>query len=514
MTKTKLTDQNRRKFYVYLAVILGITLFIYFPSFSHLLRSETYTFFLNTLEHNSIIEIFNHNMFNGYLPGDTWLFRPFLYAMLGLEMKLFGFQYTLWHVTAFCLHALVAACLFRLLWAIKPGILALLFTLVFAVGYVSINTILYVQIASYSVFLALLLTGLFYVYRGAKYGKGSDIIIALTCMFVASLFYELGIVFLALTGVFLWGRRSKIVRKEWKYVLLAILIIWPAAFAAQKILNPNALIVAEFNILSNIEGIIYGIVKAPSIASTWLFQIALPSAWGLIPIGFLEGHPANFERLPLNWLLIPNVIALGALAYLLYPKRQPDNKSTVSIPFKLLIGLMLCAFMLVTSIFRAASRGVDSYILVINSNADTFLLLLIILLYILFALRKFTVKHTTYISLTLLFFIALSGFKVFTVNCEINQVEQPTKAYLSEVNSFVELHQNEPDFSFVTTAASYRLQKNMTLHLWRHDQLGQITWHHHTVPQILHHEYWDEENPKYTLRYNGEQLIEARGRKP
>lgn len=466
----KLYD-NRK--WLYLAAILAIALVVYWPSFSHLLRSETYVFFLNTHEYSSAFQYLNYQM--EYMPGDSLLFRPLLYGTLGLEKMLFSSNYTLWHIGAFIAHSLAIVSLFRLLWLIRPSVLATLFALLFGTMYVSINAILYVQVAPYSLFIALTLTGLYYLYKGSP-------VVAIVCMFIASFFYEIGILFLILIGIYLWLNKSK--SALWTVPATTTYL---AMFLVQKI--NIGLINPELPSLSSI-------IHAPYLAGTWITQALIPVAFNVNPTPTLATQPVWFESIMILPILILNIIAIAVVTFSLWQKKLEGDSPTIRKNFKLLIGTMLIVFLLTVTIFRAESRGV-SYILDTNINANMFLAWLILLTYTFLNFKSFGKKQIILASLALLFLIGVSSFKVYDVNQEINLVEQPSKAYIMEVDSFVKTHEDEQGFSLAVTTNG-KIEENTTLELFKADS----SWHKFSVPQILHLEHWDEISPKYQLHYS------------
>lgn len=514
---------NKKKFCIYLGIALVAALIAYWPSFSHLLRCETYTFFLNTIGHKGVLDILNHQMVMGYWPGDTWLFRPLLYGLLGLEANYFAFNPMPWHITAFVFHALSIVALFRLLWLIKPGKLALIFTTLYAVAYITVNAILYVQIAIYPLFIAIVLTSLFYLYKGMRENKRGSIIAAIILMSIASFCYEIGMVFLILIGGFLWLKRSRITWTRWKVVIPALLFVWFTLYAAQHIFATNELASSEFGVLSALSNIVYGTGKIVTIAGTWLSHITLPSLFNLEPQLAMERSPVVFTSLnDVHWdninyfTLIPNLIILSGLGYFLWKRKPSKKKSTnTNISLMLPLTLMLSAFLLITSLFRSATRGVESYILETNNNANLFLAILIPLIYTFPGVRRLANRRFTFtrrnvcIYGALIILIATSFFKLYTINQQVIEAEKPIKDYIVVIEDFVEEHKDEPDFSFISKVADQELEERMTLHLWKEwDPLKRV-YEPHTLVQIQHYDYWDETDPKYVLYYEDEKLAEV-----
>jgi len=227
---------------IYLTIIVGVTLAVYYPTFVHLLRAEIYTYFMDTAGDNSaaslIANYYNYDKVRVFAPGDTLLFRPLLYTVLGIQKGLFGINYIYWHITAVVAHILVALCLFRLLWRIKPSIIALLATLLFSTSFIALTTVLYSILTSYLLCMALILTGFYYAYCGVKSGKKSHLAFASVSMLAACFFNELAIPLSVLLIGYFWLERKQpnFNWKPWSLIFLAVPILYLAVYIPSSLL--------------------------------------------------------------------------------------------------------------------------------------------------------------------------------------------------------------------------------------------------------------------------------------
>ncbi|MDE2028408.1 MAG: hypothetical protein KGJ11_07695, partial [Candidatus Omnitrophica bacterium] len=71
-----------------------------------------------------IFGCYNHNRHRTIAPGDELLFRPLLYAFLGVEQVLFGHHFWAWQLTALGAHLVLIWVLLRLLWHVSGPWLA------------------------------------------------------------------------------------------------------------------------------------------------------------------------------------------------------------------------------------------------------------------------------------------------------------------------------------------------------------------------------------------------------
>jgi len=493
------------KVIIYLVIIVGVTLIIYYPTFAHLLRGETYIYFLDTAGDNSAISLiknyYNYEEARVFAPGDELTFRPLLFTVLGLEKGLFGANYTYWHITAFLAHLLVTLCLFRLLWKIKPAIIALFATLLFSTSFMALETILYEEVAPYALFMALVLIALYYVYCGVKTGKKSNLIIASISMLIACFFNEMGVPFTVLLIGYFWLERKQpnFNWKPWSLTFSVIILIYLATYIPSKFINPTPILSIELNNTLDWQGSI---------------PLYLKGGWALSSKWFLEStFPAMFRVIPSPNLLCPvfntvgdksltAMVELNALAVatiggtFLFTKARQDNKG-VSIPFFILIVSSLATLIIAITLFRVKTHGMN-YLVYHSFNVYCWAALFIVAAYALINLRKITAKHMELISISLIVLIGLSAPYAFICNHNNKTAEEPTRAYFQEIDDFIELHQGEQDFSFNSTVepqteafdvSSYKVID------------GECMYFDFTIPQILYWSHWDEDNPKYILTY-------------
>ena len=64
MNKVKaILNEPKTRVYIYLIIIIGVTLAVYYPSFQHILRGETYTYFMDSMGNTSAVSLIK-NYFN------------------------------------------------------------------------------------------------------------------------------------------------------------------------------------------------------------------------------------------------------------------------------------------------------------------------------------------------------------------------------------------------------------------------------------------------------------------
>lgn len=466
------------------AIITIATTGVYFPSFFHLFRGEAYNYFLELKGW-------------GAMPLEPMLFRPLLAGTFNLEYALFGMNPIPWHVLAVAMHLIASLCLFRLLWAIKPGTLAVLITLFFSTMYATVNAILYTVIAPYSLAIALLLTGLYYLYQGVKLDKPPYIYLSILPMLIACLFHEIILFFMVLVGIYLWFEKR---RATFPLTYTLATIVFAIAYTAHKLTIPE-LFTYQFSTIVSLQSVTFGLIKTVLILGTWLALVAMPGAFIAYPTPALQVQPAAFATSMTGQFLILTVIGLVAIfvfGYFIYAK-STGSKLEVSKYFYLLFIAMLAAYLIITSVFRAFTIGID-YILATNINLNMFLAIAIIPAFVWLASRKPSRKHLVYACIALSLIISISGARTFILNYSIMKQEQPVRTYIQQVGAFVKEHNNEPEFSFRVTANPIEPDLHINLHTI--DEQRRPKPYNFTALQIIYWEHWNEESPRYTLTYS------------
>lgn len=161
--------KERAVFYLYFLVIAAVSLVVFYPSFGHTFRADQIVYFANTRGYNDMISLWQnfyaYEHVRYYYPGDTLLFRPLIFVLLGIEKSVFGMHYVYWHVLGFMLHLLAVWFLFRILYDLRAGVFAFLCSLFYACCFSNVETVIWEHINGYVLFNALMLGSLFYFKR-------------------------------------------------------------------------------------------------------------------------------------------------------------------------------------------------------------------------------------------------------------------------------------------------------------------------------------------------------------
>ncbi len=447
-----------KKYYLSIIIIAVVTIGVYSPSIFHLFRGEAYSYFLDKQGY-------------GFMVGEPLLFRPFLSGMFDLQYSVFGMNPIPWHICAILMQCIASFALFRLLWAIKPNILALIITLFFSTMYLTINAVLYSVISPYCLVIALVLTALYWLYEGIRNNKKSFIYLSFGFIAIACFFYEVIIFFAILMAFYIWLEREHLVF-SWKKLIIPCVCLAVVYFSlyAYHVLSNASVASGQFHSVFSSTGILFGIKSAFYIAGNWIAGIFMPSAFILIPTTILQVQSVGFGSTMDLILITVNLLALVAFVYTIYNKAKKSSLLIV-------VGIMLVAYVFIVSIFRAHTIGVD-YILATNIDANMFSALGIVLIYKWLLSGDIKGRSLVIVALVIIFVTLISGVKTFTANKGVLEAEQPMREWLENVDKS----------SMANPPEQFGADMNIRLYMVGAD--GKQYPYDFTVPQILHYQEW------------------------
>lgn len=510
---------KRTLFWVSLGTILAVTIVVYYPTLSHLLRGETYCYFLDTEGSETawdlIKNFWNYESVRQIAPGDRLLFRPLLFTVLGIEKAYFGGYYLYWRIVALCTHLLATMALFRLLWKLKSGIIAGLMTILFSTSFLCLGTILYEQIACYALFTALMLTGLYYLLEGVEQNSKISMIISVVCMLIACFLHETGILFtMAFIGYVYFKRHS--MSLNWKHYNLAfggILVLWLSIYIPTKFINPVRFLETEFNTIVSWQAITAGLAGMWALGERWFQQALIPSMSIVRPMAYWWSYPVDVARqLVLNIPFVLNCAAIVSVIVIYLKTEVPKRLKGIRNSAMILSLSMILLMMLANSIFRTRSHG-SNYLVDHNFNSYIWMALLMILLFSFVFMQKLSRKWLIVGCCALVVLIGINAPQTYSINSALSGSQAQTRAYLNTIDSFIDEHENEQDFSFCVVT-EHDFQEELEFLYWRvpddvdsnfptFENLEELyDCFEASVPQIIYWRHWDNESPKYLLSYH------------
>ena len=220
----------RLKAWLFFIGIAILNIFIYYSSFSHVARSDQLIYLANTVGIDDWVSLavktYSYDrvphIFEGF---DAVLFRPFFFFFLGTEKFFFGYNFKAWQITGVILHLGVIWNLLRLLWAIRPGAAAGIFTAFFSVLLVNIEMVIWHHINGYLIFLSCILIALYTLYKVTVNQQMTlkELFLIFFCLLISVATYELGLVYSVFFFIYLWVvtfKQKMSFSKIWYFIIL------------------------------------------------------------------------------------------------------------------------------------------------------------------------------------------------------------------------------------------------------------------------------------------------------
>ena len=217
---------NIKKFQIFsfLSIVLLIAIF-YYPSLSHLPRSDHWAYLVDTLEQDGVWDTLKHtytyNRTRLMAPGDTALFRPVLFFVLALEKGLFGNHFQYIQATGILLHILVIFLLIIILNQIRGlldlnsdrhkdfyfNIFGFLFIAFYALNFTFTEIVIWMHLHGYLVFHVFTLLSFALILKFISLPKNKTVssmvlpILVWFLLLLATFTYEYGQILSLLTGI-------------------------------------------------------------------------------------------------------------------------------------------------------------------------------------------------------------------------------------------------------------------------------------------------------------------------
>lgn len=88
---------------------IGGVLYLYYPLNNFIPDWDQWVYFLDTLNYNNAIDLitkfYSYNRVRKFFPGDTLVFRPLLFSLLGIEKGWFAADFFKWQLLSAAIHA-------------------------------------------------------------------------------------------------------------------------------------------------------------------------------------------------------------------------------------------------------------------------------------------------------------------------------------------------------------------------------------------------------------------------
>lgn len=389
--------------------------------------------------------------------GDTLLFRPVLYQLLGLERWLWGYDSRLWQATSIALHVAVVLALHRYLWRLLPAQswLASLAALWFGVLYASVEMVAWDHVAGYLLFCLLVLLGAHAVKSFVESCSARAALAAFAAALAAAFTYELGGAFaLAMAGWVLASRRAlpEGAPRSLALRLAAGLALVPLLYAAWS----GADYFVRFGVPlavtgSDLPGVPLGLLHT---VAWWTWVAAVPAGLELIAGPRVVAAPV--PALDMAWVVFNFLVSaagVATLALVVFQRAQRREMGLASHWFPALAFAALAgAYALVIVLGRGADRGYELILMTNTYYTYVFVLFGMLSVAHLLATRPDEVDvhpaRMAPLALALVVSCAISFHRVSDVLADMRLYHEQQVLLLAEIAKLHAAHAGEPGFTF------------------------------------------------------------------
>jgi len=151
--------------------IAAFNIIIYYPSLFHIPRADQWCYLADTSDYEDLSSLvtrfYSYNRVRLFNPGDSILFRPIFFILLGIEKWAFGNNFIYWQLMGIILHLILVYFLLKLLLEIQSSIFAYLLVFYFSTITVNQEMIIWHHINAYILFMIFVLGALYHIYLHA-----------------------------------------------------------------------------------------------------------------------------------------------------------------------------------------------------------------------------------------------------------------------------------------------------------------------------------------------------------
>ncbi len=417
-------------------VIAAFTILVYFPSLWHGPRSDQIVYFYVTDNKHDLssltLSCFSLNRWGIFAPGDDKLFRPFVFAFLGVENYFFRYKFWMWQAMGILLHLAVIWFLLKLLWRLVPGIAAFVCTLFFAMLLMNMEMVILTHINGYMIFVIALLIALDQIYQcyidTSHEDQSRRMVIIAVCFFIAGMVYETANVFAIIVAILLFKKRT-----SW--------VIWvsPLLYFIFDLMSIKA-----YHVVPHVHkpDILQGLMGMMIAGGFWIYSALWP---GFVQIYFDARNMIGAESIDLKYCYICIGAVLGLLAGG-YRRLEFAQKR-----FMILITLLLFFYAFVIVLGREQTQGIKE---ILGHNLHyyyPFWALLMIVVGILISTYK-DQRVKMVLAGILVALSVFNGVRLYQINAIQAHGSRASILLVRYVEELVKEKKNEKDFSFYVPA--------------------------------------------------------------
>ncbi len=518
-------------------VIFIVNCVVFYPSLFHFARSDQMIYLNETARIDNLPDLieysYSYPRHRTMAKGDNFLFRPILFTFIALEKWFFGFNFFYWQMAGLLLHFIVIWQLLRILWLIRPHILAGLFVLHFSVSNLSQEMVTWHHIHGYLLSLVFMLEAIYHFILSREEGHKSLRRFGIMAAFLtlACFTYEFGLALCAVLIFFVWLDTKTIAgcrianRKHFSFEPPWLLFAPIALYFLLSFMDYRARI-AEIDMV-NLAQFDLSFMK---IGERILFTLVSASLFGFIP-AFIKIIPSDRPFIcPVSWQDAVDI-------YWAHPWACSLNVALIVLIFFVLKEFIVAQFLNARKgepVRRDEAQDIDSQKilslgllgsgiffsytvlvslrLLIHPTAQTyfrftlynyyitglFLTIGLWCFYLRYADRHLWVKRSVRNSIILvfIFLVIINSVKVYGTNIRMKDRHNLLRIYVQTLEAFVKDHKKEADFSFqfVPTNKIQDIDRDI-------DPAKISKVQDKMIANVLFPQFIKAEDPKYYLLY-------------
>ncbi len=378
------------------------------------------------------------------------LFRPLLYAFLGLEKYFFGYHFYAWHLTGIVLQLLVVFWFLKICLEFYAGLPAILVTFLFALFYPNMELVIWENITAYLLAVFLLLVALYHTFKlmtGCK-----DIFKRIRWIFISLFFgvfiYEPVNVYALMIFIFLWSTRPEIRKKLFVILVPNVLYVTCSAL--------NYFYINHLPLLHTMgKNYWLSVWDALQMAGWWFYSGMLFYLYPLKLNALQRDVFDPSDALAYKPMDVFNPFVMISVFYIIcFLLLCASNRFSFWLKRKnVILLIMSCCFLhaLILAVFRVDQWGVKSILLGTIYNQYIFWLFTFLLMFVCIDWQnvlnqKFSSVIIKIFMVFALLFGLLSGYRLFVTNSNIARLSAPELVLIKEIEKRKTMHGDfQPD---------------------------------------------------------------------
>lgn len=501
------------KKYLFLFFVV-LTVWAYWPSLQHAPKHDQLGFLADmALRHtvwDKTVGAISWNRERLFMGPDPFLFRPLLHCWLLLQLKVFGYNFTLWQGAAILAHLLVGFSMYRLLSAIRPGMPAAVGAGLFLLMISNVPMVVWHNVSAYMIFCVLLLESLLRWWRcRVDVTDQRSLWQCVIFLIGACLFFDAGVIF-CICLVYI----SVFIKRPWnesRLYLIPVYIYSTLSLISFLLINPVVKAEASgiFSRLLSWDTLINVFISLKWFVATGIFL----KASEVIPVERVAVSPLTLDP---HWpfVVFSEHTIRGVILIVLflwggwfsYSRLIPARRQLMG-----LLTLMIAAYILFICFGRVNTRGIITGLFFNSYYIYFFWVLTLPAAYAalsLDALRVHPSGRMIKVAVYLLcgVFLFINTLSVHNVNRIIARADHPRRSFIDSISGFVKAHESENDLTFHVSKdcpGNYagKWLRRPTDPLWRRYTLSEALFpEYYLSHRVAKYSLYCTENPSGTIK--------------